>query len=298
MNNILISGLINIETTIKIKQFPIVYAPIDYPFFGVHSTVSGVGYNIAKAIKTLGGNPALCSIIGNDIYKSMIESELESIGVNKEYVVSTAKETAQSAILYDKNKRYILLDLKDIQETRYPQEKINEILPKTDMAIVCNINFSRDMLKTIKEAGKTIATDVHVLNNINDEYNKDFMEYSDILFLSNENVIGKEYEFMQQLKERYHQKILVMGMGEKGALLSVREKNTLEQYPAVKTRAVINTIGAGDALFSSFIYFYNKTQDPYYAIEKATLFASYKIGERGAAQGFLTEAELLKINQP
>lgn len=34
MKKILVSGLINTETTIKIKQFPIKYFPIDYPFLG------------------------------------------------------------------------------------------------------------------------------------------------------------------------------------------------------------------------------------------------------------------------
>lgn len=78
-------------------------------------------------------------------------------------------------------------------------------------------------------------------------------------------------------------------------LIYTRENNQIKHYPAVRTREIINTIGAGDALFSAFIYFYNKTKDAYYAIEKAIIFASYKIGEKGAAEGFLTEEELLKI---
>ena len=51
---------------------------------------------------------------------------------------------------------------------------------------------------------------------------------------------------------------------------------------------IINTIGAGDALFSSFVHVFSETNDPYLAIQKAVVFASYKIGEPGAAQGFLT----------
>ena len=54
MKKILVSGLINTETTVKIKEFPIEYFPIDYPFFGVNTRVSGVAYNIAKALSTLG----------------------------------------------------------------------------------------------------------------------------------------------------------------------------------------------------------------------------------------------------
>ena len=53
MKKILVSGLINTETTVKIKQFPIEYFPIDYSFFGVNTRVSGVAYNLAKALKTV-----------------------------------------------------------------------------------------------------------------------------------------------------------------------------------------------------------------------------------------------------
>jgi ribokinase len=295
MNNILVSGHINIETTVKIDNFPICYSPVDYNFFGVNSTIAGVGYNISSAIKILGGNPTIFSIIGDDIYKNIVFGRLKNKGINDKYVLPLVKETSQSIILYNEKKRKIILDLKNIQETKYPIEKIDEIINEIDMAILCNINYSRGFLKIVKEHGKLIASDVHVINDINDAYNKDFMEYSDILFLSNEKILGEEHDFIRQLIKKYNNKIIVIGMGEKGLLIYARENNEIKQYSAVKTRKIVNTIGAGDALFSSFIYFYNKTKNLYYSIEKAQIFASYKIGEKGAAEGFLTEAELLKI---
>jgi len=45
MNNILVSGHIGIEITAKIDKFPIKYTPIEYEFYGVNTTVAGVGYN-------------------------------------------------------------------------------------------------------------------------------------------------------------------------------------------------------------------------------------------------------------
>jgi ribokinase len=296
MNNILVSGHINIEITVKIDEFPIVYSPVDYNFFGVNSTVAGVGYNISSAIKTLGGNPTIFSIIGNDIYKNIIFDTLKSRGINTQYVLPLVKETSQSIILYNENKRKIILDLKNIQETKYPIEKIDQVINKIDMAILCNINYSRDLLKVVKKHGKLIASDVHVVNDINDAYNKDFMEYSDILFLSNEKILGKENNFLKLLIEKYNNKIIVIGMGENGLLIYARKNNEIKRYSAVRTRKIVNTIGAGDALFSSFLFFYNKTKDIYYSIERAQIFASYKIGEKGAAEGFLTEEELLKIS--
>ena len=60
----------------------------------------------------------------------------------------------------------------------------------------------------------------------------------------------------------------------------------------MNTRDVVSTAGAGDALFAAFIHFYNRTRDPYEALQKAIIFASFKRGAVGGAEGFITEAQL------
>ena len=60
MGRILVAGLINIETTVRVDGFPIEYTPVRYPFFGVNATVSGVGYNVAKALTVLGDPRVVC----------------------------------------------------------------------------------------------------------------------------------------------------------------------------------------------------------------------------------------------
>jgi ribokinase len=92
--------------------------------------------------------------------------------------------------------------------------------------------------------------------------------------------------------ERFPAKIFVIGLGDKGALMAVREDDFIDRFEAVRTRTVVNTIGAGDALFSAFLDRYMRNGDPYSAIREAMVFASYKIGEKGAADGFLTSDEL------
>jgi ribokinase len=108
------------ETTIRIDNFPVTYSPVEYKFFGVNSSVSGVGYNISKALKTLGDAPIFFSIIGNDIYKEIILNDLEREKINSDYVLPLLGQTVQSGILYDGNNRKIILDLKNIQEMKYP----------------------------------------------------------------------------------------------------------------------------------------------------------------------------------
>jgi len=294
-SNILVCGLTNIETNQKIDSFPVVYSPVDYKFFCADSSISGVGYNIVKALSKLGANPLFFSIIGNDIYKDIIINDLKNENICTDYVLAALDQTAQSVILNDGNKRKIFLDLKNIQEIKYPADNLKNVIEKIDIGVICNINFSRSFLKILKDNGKTVATDVHVLSDIDDEYNNDYIKYSDIIFLSNENIEGNEKEMIKMLSENFNHQIIVVSMGREGLFIYVKKDGQIKHIPAVYTREVVNTTGAGDALFSCFIHFYSLTKDPYYSIKIAAVFASYKIGENGGAKGFLTENELTKL---
>lgn len=175
MKHILISGLVNMETTVRVRQFPINYYPIDYPFFGVNTAVSGVAYNIACALSTLKDQITLLSMTGNDFPSSCIKEELQSLGIDTKHIKQKLKQTPGSVVLYDsEGRRQIYCDLKDIQETSYGFEEVN--LKEADLVVACNTNFNRELLHLAKAAGKPIATDVHVLSDIYDDYNRDFME--------------------------------------------------------------------------------------------------------------------------
>ena len=89
--------------------------------------------------------------------------------------------------------------------------------------------------------------------------------------------------------------VIVIGLGGEGALLALKDSGRVQHVPAVFTRPVANTIGAGDALFSSFLHGYLQTADPLASLRNAVVFASYKIGAVGAADGFLTAVELEKL---
>ena len=293
MSKILVSGLINIETNLEVDSFPIQYEPVKYPFFGITSSVSGVGYNIAKALTILGNKVNLMSIVGKDTFGAVIKETLSHDKIKSKYVIESMKNTPQSVIIFDKKgKRQINTDLKFIQNEVYPVGKFDEAVKDSSIAVLCNINFSRPYLEKAKKAGKIIATDVHAVSNINDKYNRDFMSYADILFLSDEKLPCLPQEFAKKLMNKFGNGIIVIGLGKKGALLCVKKDNFTERISAVKTRKIVNTIGAGDALFSAFIHFYFKTKNPYLSIKKALIFASYKAGASGGAEGFLTENQI------
>ena len=298
MSKITICGLVNLETTVPVDEFPIEYSPISYKFFGITTHPSGVGLNLSSALKSLGDDVNLLTLCADDTSGNCIRDFLESQGISTENVLTTAKSTAQSVVLYDNSgRRRVYCDLTDMQDNAYDAEIFEKSSTDSDIAVLCNINFSRPLIRKAKDMGLVIATDVHCLSDINDEYNTDFIRAADILFLSNENFIGKEEEFVSNLKSVTNAEVIVVGMGIKGALLYLKSTDAFEVFPAVYTRKVVNTVGAGDSLFASFLHFYAKTKDPRYSLRLATVFASYKIGDTSACRGFLDEESLIKLSK-
>ncbi len=290
---ILVAGLLNIETTLQIDGFPLPYFPVRYPFFGVRSTVSGVGYNVAKALHTLGHEARLLSLLGCDLNAQVIRQEMHTNGISDEYTLARLEQTPQSVILYDgSGQRQIHVDLKNIQETAYPEAEFDALLPHCSLAALCNINFARPLLHKARQAGKLIATDVHAISDLDDPYNADFMRAADILFMSHERLPAAPEDWARQVQERYGTEIIVIGLGAEGALLAVKRDRSMQRFAARRLRAVVNTIGAGDALFSAFIHGYSTHKAPYEALRQAMLFAAWKIGANGAAEGFLSAEEL------
>lgn len=289
--NILVSGLVNTETTAPVRNFPIPYYPIDYPFFGISTAVSGVAFNIAKALKTLGDDVRLISMTGQDFPAAYIRHSLAENGISDSAILPKLSQTPSSVVLFDPSgKRQIYCDLKDIQETNY--DFAPSILDDIDLVVACNINFNRPLLHMAKAAGKCIATDVHVLSDLQDPYNREFMELADILFLSDE-VIGDDYSsFLLQLAQTYPAQIIVLGRGDKGAAMYLRTQDRIIEQSAATAGQVINTVGAGDALLSAFLHAFAKGHSAEYSLAFAQHFAAKKICVSGASNGFSTEAEI------
>jgi len=292
MSCIFVAGLINIETTLKVDGFPIPYFPVRYPFHGVNSSVSGVGYNLSKALTCLKDEVRFASLIGKDLASESVYRALARDQIPTDLVRADLERTAQSVILYDgQGQRQIHTDLKDIQEQQFPLEIARQALQGCDLAALCDINFARPLLAMAGEMGIPIATDAHTIASLDDDYHQDFFKAAQIVFMSDEKLPLPPADFARQMHARFGTQIVVVGLGAKGALL-VEDGGKPIYVPAVQTRAIVNTIGAGDALFSCFLHEYLRQGDALRALQRAVIFASYKIGAVGAADGFLSAAEL------
>jgi ribokinase len=284
---ILVSGLITIETTLKIEQFPQPYFPVCYPFFGVQASVSGVGYNVALALGGLGHEVRMLSILGRDLQADLVRLQLGRDGIDGRLVLPLVEQTSQSVILYDPTgRRQIHCDLKDLQETAYPEATFREALAGCAAAVLTTMNYNRPFLAAAKAAGVPVAADFHVTNNLHDAYHLDFYRHAGIIFFSDANLTCPPGEWARRVHETWGTRLVVIGCGEKGAWLFDPAAGHDCLVPAVQTRPVVNTIGAGDALFSSFLHGWLGTGDSLAALRRAVVFASWKIGVASASQGF------------
>ncbi len=295
--NVFVSGLVNIETDLKIRAFPVTYYPVDYPFFGIHSTVSGVAYNIAKAAKKLGDGVSLSSLIGKDFEAGRIKDAFDAEGLSRECLFDALDTTPVSVVLHEHGnagKRQVYCDLKNIQDMTVDTGAVRDAMAKSDVCVLCNINFNRALLPIAKSMGKTIATDVHVLSSADDAFNREFMENADILFLSDEDLPSEPQEFILTLKNMYTAKIIVIGLGADGAIMYERETDRVTNVPAVNIGGVVNTVGAGDAMFTAFIHYYGKF-GAVEALKRAEVFAALKIRHDGGSVGFSDEAQVEEV---
>lgn len=298
MSHVLVAGLCNVETSLRIPGFPLDYAPVYYPFHGVGSAVSGVGFNVAAAMTALGDEVRFLSLGGDDVFRPAVEEALEDAGLDGRWMRWDLAETPQSVILYDgAGRRQIHVDLKDVQERAYPESLFLEALEGCRLAVLCNVEFARPFLRLARERGIPVATDVHAVSDLADPYDGDFMAAADVLFMSDEALPCEAEAWLGAVMAHHGPRWAVVGMGARGALLADRDGAGTLHLPAVTTRPVVNTIGAGDALFSAFCHFLLRGRTSREALDLARVFASWKIGVRAASQGFLDEAALEELQR-
>lgn len=293
MSTIAVAGLYNLETNVQISGFPLPYFPVCYPFHQITQVHAGVGYNVSLALQRLGQQVRLASLVGQDEAGHLAQAALQQQGLEAKWMRPDLALTPQAVILVAPDgRRQIHCDLKDIQEQAYPATLWPALLQGAQLAVACNINFARPMLAEAANRGVPIATDVHVLSDYDDAYNRDYMALAQVLFLSHEQLPEAPEQAMAQLYRRYRTPVLVLTLGADGALIQC-DGGPVQHLPARPSRPVVSSIGAGDAVFSAFVDQYLRLgpEQAVSALARAQVYAGWKIGEAGASNGLLTQSE-------
>lgn len=297
MARVLVAGMLNLETSLRVERFPLDYFPVTYPFHGVTTCVSGSGWNVAAALAGLGHEVRLLALVGDDEPGRWARREVRARGVDDLGVVDGLAATCQTVVLVDGDgRRQVHTDLKDAQggAVSFPDDVVEQALDGVDLAVVGGLDVNRPLLPRLREAGISVACDVHVLRELAPQYDVDFLEAADILALSDEGAAGEDAGFLDALGDRYPATHVLLGRGVKGASVRVRRGDdvTLVDDEAWAGRGVVSTVGAGDALLAGYLHGLLTGEDPRAALRLATTVAGWTVGRAGASVGHPTVDEL------
>lgn len=294
MSRFMVAGFIQIETIVKVDELPVPYEHFTSIPDIIDTNIGGAGYNEAMALKWLGNDVDFMSLYGKEMNIKLLEEQIKNAGVelSLDYLLPKLETMPTSVILYAKGKKQTFEDVKDVRNVPYDADILERQIKDKDMVLISNCNFCRPIIELAKKYNKPLAVNVRSLTKEKTVQKADFLEAADIIYVSEDDLEEDPYIVLEECKQKYDPKIMIMGVGDKGVILYIKEENSVLAYKPVKTNEIVNTVGAGNALFSAFLHYYVKTKDAKEAIKNALLFASYKIGFVGTSNGFMTEEQI------
>lgn len=294
MGKFMVAGFVQYETIVKVEELPVPYRQFESSRDLIYTDMGGTGFDEAMALRWLGNDVDFMSMVARNMSNRQIAAYLHinNVDLKTDYVLPTLDGMPTSVVLYCKGQKQTFEDVKDIRTAEYDYDLFESQIKDKDMVLISNCNFCRPLIGLAQKYNKPLAVNVRSMRAEKIEQKKDFLSAADILYISDDDLDSDPYDCINECREKYNPQIVVVGIGARGVILYTREDNSVLEYKSVKTNEVVNTVGAGNALFSAFLHYYVKTGDAKESIKDALLFASYKIGFVGTTNGFMTEEQI------
>ena len=228
----------------------------------------GGAANVCLNINTLGSNPVLIGIIGDDTHGSVLESVLESQNIPLKGIIreSNRKTSCKTRVIADAH-HLIRLDSETKEDISKDSESkilklLNENKKEIEILILQDYNkgvLTKSLIKKIidfaNKAGIKVLTDPKFEN---------FFEYKSVyLFKPNrkefEDAAGRKFKNIDDLiasapalMKKISCKNLLLTLGEHGMMIFENKNGKIGSY-SIKTKArkVSDVSGAGDTVIST-----------------------------------------------
>lgn len=293
MSRFVVAGIIQIETIVKVEKIPVVFSPVTSAPDTIFTSAGGDAFNESLAFRWLGDDVDLLSVVGRNQDLGILNPANREVTLDDKYILPIIDNTPTQVVLYDNDRReQIFEDIKGLREAEYKMSMVPPLIAGCDMLVLSNANFCRPFIDVAKKYGRKIAVNIHTFIPEKEKYNVDFLQNASILYFSDDTIETDPFDFVRSIADKYDPEIIILGQGAKGLILYDKQRDINVHYDTVKTNEVVNTTGAGNAMFACFLHYYNETGDSVLSIKNAMLFASYKIGYMGTSNGFMTVEQL------
>lgn len=290
-SKIVVAGVTSLYMAVGVEEFPLAYEPTRRPTW-MRSGVTGSAGHIAKVLGALGNDVKLCTLAGKDPAGLAIMNELREHRLFGQGVIDGGATSLGVVLVAPDGRRMGFPYLAAVSAVEYPVDVFRREAEGADLAVLTNARFVRPLIQHAEQLDVPIAVDVHLISDVEDNYNRPWLEVADIVFCSHEKLPCGPTEWVARMFAKYPGcSIAAVGRGPNGCLLGLRD-GTLVQTAGIAPRGVVSTAGAGDALFASFLHGWLATGNPVSALEAAVLHAGWKVGDALPGASSLTEAEL------
>lgn len=277
-------------------------APV--PIVAVTETFSRLGgaANVAQNLKTLGSEPILCSIVGNDekaneLLNAMTEQNMIVDGIIK----SDERITTRKVRIISNNAQMLRVDTEDTfdlteKEYRLLMDRVNDIINKENIDGIILQDYNKGVLteKVIRDV-IALANEKNIPVGV-DPKKKNFLAYQNVTFFkpnlkelregldigskddSIEEIVKAVDRLQAELKCRY----IMTTLSERGVLIKDYNTNTYHHIPA-HLRKIADVSGAGDTVLSVAILCMVCQQDAYNIAALSNLAGGIVCEELGAA---------------
>ncbi|MDP9234819.1 MAG: GNAT family N-acetyltransferase [Actinomycetota bacterium] len=287
MKPVAVCGPVNLETSAPAGPFPI-RAAARRMVDGIEAHVSGIACNVAAGLAALGTPVRLTAITGTDEVGRLIRSHLATIAHLEVTYVDLPESPQTVVLLGDDAGRSVLSDLKGAPSAALgdgPElEGCSAFVP---VAIPANL----PALERAAGAGIPVFVDIQSVAALDDPAMEPFCRAATVLAMSGSRITGEPEQWLRRMGEHYGTRVMVLGLGQRGAMLARDGGRQIDHVPAV-VGPVKSTVGAGDALWACFIDGYLRGADPLWALQRAVAAAGHKVASIGGTQGLATTAVL------
>jgi len=256
MKNIFIIGGASYNSVITLDEFPKAI-PQTIHNCRFNETIGNTGAGKALTLSKLGFNTTFHSLIGDDSFGNKVRSYLEESNLNFISDIDSKGTERHLNIMNSRGERISIFMNSSSDNPTIDYSKFEKNIKKSDYIIVNIANYCRNILPICKKLKKSIWTDLHDYDGKN-EYHQDFIDASDYIFLSSDNLPGYK-PFMESQIEN-GKKLVVCTHGKNGATAYTKDREWIE-VPIIDNYKLKNSNGAGDSFFSGFLYGFSKGYD-------------------------------------
>lgn len=218
-----------------------------------NETIGNTGAGKALALSKLGFDTTLHSLLGLDEYAQKVKNYLNQTNLHFIYNIDPNGTERHLNILNSKGERISIFTNPSSEEPNIDYDGFKDEIIASDFVVINISNYCRNFIPICKKLNKQIWTDLHDYDGSN-PYHQDFIDASDYIFFSSENI--KDHEVFMEQMINIGKKIVVCTHGSKGSTAYTHKKEWIYE-PAIQNFKLINSNGAGDNFFSGFLYAYS-----------------------------------------